>query len=204
MLGRYDDLCSTHRFSVLVANSDLALRVRLEVAELAGTALLGKDLEDLVAEINRRGHERVLLVHFALGAGEAEHHALIAGAFLALLVLVDAHGDVGRLAVEFDLDIRAVPGEAILVVADVLDHAAGDLGDQFAVDLGVLAPLVEQRSLAAAFASDHDLVRGAESFAAQARIDEAVVGNAQLDVVAEKFVEDGIRNLVADLVGVAF
>ena len=94
-------------------------------------------LQDLVREEDRRRHERALLVDLALGAGEAEHHALVAGAFLlaALLLLgVDAHGDVGRLAVQQHLDVGAVKGEAVLVVADVLDDAARDLGEQLAVD----------------------------------------------------------------------
>ena len=88
-------------------------------------------------EIDRRRHERALLVDLALGAGIAEHHALVAGAFfLAALFLlgVDAHGDVGRLAVQQHFDVGAVIGEAVLVVADILDHAARDLGDQFAID----------------------------------------------------------------------
>ena len=81
-------------------------------------------------EENRRRHERVLLVDFALGAGVAEHHALVARAFLlvALLLLgVDAHRDVGRLAVQQHFDVGAVEREAVLVVADVLDHAARDV-----------------------------------------------------------------------------
>jgi hypothetical protein len=52
----------------------------------------------------------------------------------ALLLLgVDAHRDVGRLAVQQHLDVGAVPGEAVLVVADVLDDAARDLGQHLAV-----------------------------------------------------------------------
>ena len=92
--------------------------------------LLRQHLEDLVREVDRRRHERVLLVDLALGAGEAEHHALVAGAFLVLALLllgVDAHGDVGRLAMQQHLDIGAVIGEAVLVVADVAHHFARDL-----------------------------------------------------------------------------
>ena len=51
-----------------------------------------------MGEVDRGGHERALFIDLALGAGEAEHHALIAGALLlavALLFGVDAHGDVG-------------------------------------------------------------------------------------------------------------
>ena len=109
----------------------------------AGAALVRQHLENLVREIDRRRHERVFLVDLALGAGEAEHHALVAGAFFSsppFLLGVDAHGDVGRLAVQQHLDVGAVIRKAVLVVADVLDHAAGDLGDHLAIDDRRLLP----------------------------------------------------------------
>ena len=111
-------------------HGDLALGVGLQVEQLPGAALVGEHLQDLVGEVDRGRHERALLVDLALGAGEAEHHALVAGAFLLAVLLllgVDAHGDVGRLAVQQHLDVGAVIGEAVLVVADVLDHIARDL-----------------------------------------------------------------------------
>ena len=158
-------------------------------------------------EINRRRHERVLLVDFALGAGEAEHHALVAGAFLLavfLLLSVHAHRDVGRLAVQQNLDVCAVVGEAVLVVADVLDHAARDLRDQFTVHHRLVAVLVEVGRLAAALTGDDDLVGGGERLAAEPRIHLAVVGDAELDVVFQKRVEHRVGNLVADLVRMTF
>ena len=158
-------------------------------------------------EVDRRRHERVLLVDFALGAGEAEHHALVAGAFFfaALFLLgIDAHGDVGRLAVQQHFDVGAVFGEAVLVVADVLDDAARDLGDHLAIDDGLVAVLFEERRLAAAFAGDDDLVGGGQRFAAEAGVDRAVVGNAKLNVVFEKGVEHRVGDLVADLVRMTF
>jgi hypothetical protein len=106
--------------------------------------------------------------------------------------------------VQQHFDIGAVIGEAVLVVADVLDHIAGDLGDLLAVDHGFGAEFLEKRRLAAAFAGDHDLVGGRQSFAAETGIDEAVVGDAELDVVRDKRVENGVGNLVADLVRMAF
>ena len=62
-------------------------------------------------------------------------------------------------------------------------------------------PLV---GLAAAFAGDDDLVRRAERLAAEAGIDEAVVGNAEFDVLGNEGIEDRIRNLVGEFVRVAF
>ena len=102
------------------------------------------------------------------------------------------------------LDVGAVIGEAVLVVADVLDHVARDLGDHFAVDHRFVAMLAEQRRLAAALAGDHDLVGGAQGLAAEPGVHEALVGNAELDVVLDEGVEDGVGNLVADLVGMSF
>ena len=98
-------------------------------------------------EIDRRRHERALFIDLALGAGEAEHHALVARAFVFLaaffLLGIDAHGDVGRLAVQQHFDVGAVVGKSILVVADILDHLARDLGDQFAINDRFVAMLVE-------------------------------------------------------------
>jgi hypothetical protein len=158
-----------------------------------------------VCEVDRRRHERALLVDLALGAGVAEHHALVAGAFLflALLLLgVDAHGDVGRLAVQQHLDVGAVIREAVLVVADVLDHTAGDLGDLLAVDHR--HPVNHLEQLAAAFARHHDLVGGAKGFAAEPGVDLAVVGDAEFHILLEERIENGIGNLVGDLVRMAF
>ena len=156
-------------------------------------------------EIDRRRHERALLVDLALGAGVTEHHALVAGAFvfLALLFLgVDAHGDVGRLAVQQHFDVGAMVGKAALVVTDILHHAARDFGDQLAIDDRRPVDLAEQ--LAAAFAGDDDLIGRAQRLAAEPGIDQAVIGDAELDVPLDESVENGVRDLVADLVRMAF
>ena len=159
-------------------------------------------------EIDRRRHERALLVDLALGAGVTEHHALVARAFLfggfGVLLGVDAHGDVRRLAVQQHLDIGAVEREAVLIVADILDDLPRRLRDHLAIDDGLVAVLVKQRSLAAALAGDDDLIRRAQRLAAESRIDLAVVGDSELDVVFEKQIEDRVRDLVANLVRVSF
>ena len=120
------------------------------------------------------------------------------------LLGVDAHGDVGRLAVQQHLDVGAVIGEAVLVVADILDDAARDFGDHLAIDHGLVAVLVEQRRLAAAFAGDDDLVGRAQRLAAEPGIHLAFVGDAELDVVLDEGIEHGVGDLVADLVRMAF
>ena len=160
-----------------------------------------------MGEVDRRRHERALLVDLALGAGEAEHHALVAGAFLLavfLLLGVDAHGDIGRLAVQQHLDIGTLVRKAVLIVADVLHYIARDLHDHGAIDVSLAPVFVKQGRLAAAFAGDDDLVGGAKRLAAQPRVHQAVVGDAELGVVFEEGIEDGVGDLVADLVRVAF
>ena len=102
------------------------------------------------------------------------------------------------------LDIGAVIGESILVIADVADDVAGDLRDHLAIDHRMVAVPAEQRRLSAAFSGNDDLVGGAEGLAAEPRIHQTVVGNPKLDVVLEESVEDRIRDLIADLVGMTF
>src|SRR6185312_4163076 len=81
------------------------------------------------------------------------------------------------------------------------DDVAGDLGDQLAIDHRLAVDGAEQ--LAAAFAGDDDLVRRAQRLAAEAGVDEAVVGDAELDVLLDEGVEDRVGNLVRNLVRMA-
>ena len=64
--------------------------------------------------------------------------------------------------------------------------------------------LVEKGRLATALAGDDDFIRRAQRFAAEPRIDFALVGNAELDVVLEKGIKYGVRDLVANLVRVSY
>ncbi len=209
MLRGDHDLGGADGLAVDIAHRHLALGVGLQVAELARAAGLAQHFEDLVREEDRSRHERALLVFLAVAAGEAEHQALVARAFLlaeiaALLLGIDAHRDVGRLAVQQHLDVGAVEGEAVLVVADVAHDVTGDLGDGLAVDDRVLAVLLHVRLGGAAFAGDDDLVGGDQRLAAEAGVGVAVVGVAELHVVGDEGVEDRVGNLVGDLVRMAF
>jgi hypothetical protein len=76
-------------------------------------------LEDAMRLEQGRRHQRRGLV-----AGKAEHDALVAGAFILVAGLVDALGDVGRLAVEMAGEIGILPVEAMLLIADALDRGA--------------------------------------------------------------------------------
>ena len=66
-------------------------------------------------------------------------------------------------------------------VADVADHVLGDLAE---LDLAVAGDLARH---------DHE-----------ARLDERLAGDAAVGILGEKRVEDGVGDLVADLVGMAF
>ena len=66
VLGRDHHLGAADRFAVNILHGHLALGIRLEVEQLPGTALLRHHLQNLVCEINRRRHERALLVDLAL------------------------------------------------------------------------------------------------------------------------------------------
>jgi hypothetical protein len=91
-----------------------------------------------------------------------------------------------------DLDVGAVIRKAILVVANVFDDAARNFGDQFPVHDGLSAVFVKQRGLATALAGDDDLIGGAQRLAAEAGVYGALVGYAELEVVLDKRVENGV------------
>jgi hypothetical protein len=96
------------------------------------------------------------------------------------------------LAVEQHLNVSAIIRKTVLVVADVFDHAAGDLSDHFTVHDGFMAMFVKQRRLPATLTGDDDLVGGAQCLATKSGIHGAVVGYAELDIVLNERVENGV------------
>ena len=150
-------------------------------------------LQDLVAVVERRRHQLGRLV-----AGEAEHDALVAGAFVLVAGGVDALRDMRRLAVQMVLEAGRLPVEAFLLIADALDGVADDLLDLVAgagrPAVRVLELLLVVDRAAADFAADDDPLRGDQRFA----------GDARLRVLGQEQVDDGVANLVGDLVGMAF
>ena len=146
----------------------------------AVAADFGLALHQAVRVVDRQRHQRGGLV-----AGVAEHQALVAGALVEVepLAFVHSLGDVRRLAVDGGED-----GAALVVEADfgvvVADAAHGFLGDLAIVDV----------RLGRDFAGNHDEAGGDQGFA----------GDAALRVFGQNGVEDGIGNLVGDLVRMAF
>ena len=188
VLGRDDDRGRLGRLSFLEAKGDLALRVRLQERRCAAVAVLGHLGEDLVAVVERRGHEVRSLV-----AGEAEHDALVASALVLVLTGIDALRDMRRLRVEVIGEVEAVPVEAVLLVADALHDAPHGLLDLLADAGRPIAGFVHD-ALAADLAGKDDAIGGGHRLA----------GDARLGVLGQEQVHDRVGNLVCDLVGMAF
>ena len=154
----------------------------------------------------RHGNEGLGLV-----GGISEHHALVAGtdqvdrvggrAGLGLKRLVDALGDIGGLLVDEAHDTACIAVKAKLgaVVADAADDAAGNF-------------LHVNVCLGADLAGDDDGAGGHESLAGATDVfhvgGHAVGRNIalllQLYFFSEDCVEDGVADLVSDLIGMTF
>ena len=128
VLRRQHDRVDRDRVPVVVADGDLGLRVGSEERQPAVAAHLALPLDQPVRVVDRERHQRRRLV-----AGVAEHHPLVAGALVQVVVggLVDAALDVGRLLAVADHDRAAVGVEAQrgVVVADVPDRLARDVAE---------------------------------------------------------------------------
>ena len=154
--------------------------------------------------VDRRRHQ-----FRGLAAGIAEHDALVAGALVLVAPGIDARGDIGRLAVQQDVDPGGLPVEARLLVADGLDRLAGGgaklgrvdhrVAGGVPQDLPVLA-LLQERLGHAHLAGDDDPVGRRQRLAGdahQGRIHAGLLG------FAEHQVDDLVGYAVADLVRMA-
>ena len=130
MLGGYDDGVDTHGNVVVIFNCDLSLAVGSEIRQSTVLAHSRESLCKLLSQIYGKRHERGSLV-----AGIAENHALVARtdvvfvghfAFLCFKRLVDAHGDVGRLAVDRGDHRTGVAVKALFggIISDISDSVA--------------------------------------------------------------------------------
>ena len=118
-------------------------------------------------------------------AGIAKHQALVAGTLVQVVFrgAVNALGDIGRLLVVGNKHRAAFVIDPVIgiVVTDTLDGVARHLD---VVDVGGGGD----------FAREHHEARVAEGFGSYARV----------RILREDRVEDGIGNLVGNLVGVPF
>ena len=112
-----------------------------------------------------------------LVAREAEHHSLVTGA-----AVVHTLGDVRRLLVDPDQDATGLPVDPVLGprVADLLDRLADEARN---VDICLGGDLAEHQ----------------DGPGAQRRL----AGDAAQGILAQDRVQDGVTDLVSDLVGVS-
>ena len=188
MLAGDDDGLDGDRPVAVVADGDLGLAVRAQVGQLAVLADLGEPLGQAVREPDRGGH-----VGRGLVARVAEHEALVTGALEVVVVLLapfagfegveDAAGDVVGLLADGNGHAAAGAVEPVGrgVVADPKDGLPDDLRDLNVGVRGDLAGHVHQAG------GGHGLH-----------------GDAGLRIRGQQGIQDGVADLVADLVRVAF
>lgn len=159
-----------------VFGSDLGLGVGSEPLASSVASEVGHSLVKLVGEDDGEGHSFLGLIRSV-----AEHKSLISGTGLVLLTAnVDALGDVWGLLLESNEDVAGLVVESLgrVIVADVFDRVTDDL---LVVDNGL------RRDLAAN--EDH------------ASLGDRFAGDFGVGILLEMSIEDGIRDLIADLVG---
>mmetsp|Transcript_15011 Transcript_15011/g.27022 ORF Transcript_15011/g.27022 Transcript_15011/m.27022 type:complete len:355 (-) Transcript_15011:97-1161(-) len=162
-----------------VFDDDLGLAVRTNPLKDSLLAHVGQALAELGGEHVSERHQRLLVFISSV----AEHMSLVSSSdFVLFLVDVDALGDVRGLRLDGDEDGAGSVVEAFLliVVANLLEGFADDL-------------LVVHGSLGGDFSEDHD----------HAGLGAGFARNLRVRVACQARVEDGVGDLVADLVGVA-
>ena len=173
VLGRDDDGVHPARAPVGVLDGDLGLAIGPEIGQRLVLAHLCQLPRQLMRQLDRHRHQLGRLV-----TGEAEHHALVAGA-----TGVDTLGDIRRLPVDRDDDAHRVGVEAEtgMVIAGLFDGVPDDVAH---LDVCIGRDL----------ADDEGEPRG----------DRRLAGHPAERVFRHDGVEDRVGNLVRDLVGVAF
>ena len=126
-----------------------------------------------------------------LAAGIAKHNALVARALILIASRIDANGNIGRLRMEQHFNIGILPMEAFLLIANVANGEAGDMGNVIS----------GQRLRTTGFACDHDAIGGGERLASHADLPGI---DALSGAFAEEGIHDFVRNPVTHLIGMAF
>ena len=180
MLRRDDDRRHFDRAAIDVAHRDLALGVGPQKIELTAFAELGEIFHQPMRHRDRQRHDLRRLV-----ARESEHQALIAGALFLVqaFALGDALRDVGRLRLDGGQHRAHIAVEADLG-AVVTDFDRGLPRDFHIVGT----------RLAGYLAGEHD----------QPGLGERFERDPRVGVLFQQRVEDGVRNLVAHFVRMAF
>lgn len=173
-----DTLWNDGTIVMLVLDSDLGLGVRPEPWELSALASLLHGGVQLVCQQNSQWEQLRRLI-----GSIAKHDALVSGTeLLEDLLIVETLCDIGALLFNGDEDVASLVVESLggVIVANVLDGLANDL-------------LVIETCLCGDFSKDHD----------HTRLGGSLAGDLGRWVLSQAGIEDGIRDLIRDLVGVA-
>lgn len=161
---------------LLVLDGDLGLGVRAEPAEGAIAAEVGHAAVELVGEHNGHGHHLGSLVR-----GIAEHDTLVTSTNVLNVerLLDQTLRDIGRLLLDGNKDVAGLVVEALVrvVIADLLDSITDDL---LVVQVGLGGDLTEHH--------DHTSLGG------------GLTGDLGEGVLSKARIQDGIRDLIANLV----
>ena len=183
MLGGDDDVGNGDGLAVFIDDGNLGFGIGAQPRNIAGLPDPGEFPSQPVRIHDWSRHEFRSLV-----AGVTKHQSLIAGpllgGFLALgFAGVDPLRDIGRLLGDNDVDENLV-GMKYIVIIDIADATNGFAGDFDEVQLGFRGDFTTD---------NHDIGFGV-----------AFAGHAAEFVLGEASVQDGVRNGIADLVGMAF
>ncbi len=180
MLGRQHHGIDTMRLAIDIAHGHLALGIRPQERQTAILAQLGLTLHQTVCIVDRRRHQL-----WGFITGVTEHQALVTGAGIQIIVgrVIHTLGDVVGLLVIADHD------GAALVVNPVLGIVIADTLDRIARHLDVI-----HMRIGGNFTGQNNQTGVAQRLRSYAR--EGVLG--------EDGIQDCIRNLVSNLIGMAF
>ena len=187
MLGRHHDGGAGDRLAAFIPQCDLALGVGLQKGRGLRMAVGRHRFQNLVAVIQGGGHQVGRII-----GGVAEHDALIARAFILVAAGVNALRDMGALGMQIIFKAQGFPVETVLLIADALHRFAHGAFNFFLRAGRPCAIFID--ALAPDFAGQNHKLRRRERFA----------GDARFGVLGQEQVDDGVRNLVGDLVGMAF
>lgn len=181
VLGRDDDGVDTERDDgtvvVFVLDGDLSLGIRAEPWEGTVAAGSGHGSVELVGEEEGKGEKLGGLV-----GSIAEHDTLITSAeVLEAVVEMETLGDIGRLLLNGNEKVAGLVVEALggVIIANALDGLADDF---LVVKLGLGGDLTE----------DHD----------HTGLGGGLASDLGEGILSQASIEDGIRDLIGDLVGV--
>lgn len=161
-----------------VLNGDLGLGVGSQPSERTVSSSGSQSGVELVGQNDGQGEQLLGLI-----GGIAKHDTLITSSeLLKSLLVVETLGDIGRLLLNGDQHVAGLVVKALLgvVVANVLDGVSHNL-------------LVVQSGLGSDLTEDHD----------HTGLGGGLAGNLGEGVLLEAGVQNGVRDLVTDLIGVS-